>query len=429
MNFLRKSLLYKLVGAFSLLSLVTVGLVTFTAYIRAKESLQDSIFERLNVAVSLKEFELNRWLENQKRATILLADSPDIKNRIGILFTDKKGKQIHEENVDFLFSYFSRITSIKPDIQGISILTNAGIVKLSTDKSQEGTYQGLGNTLTYFEPGQTKVVPNIYTSSLTGKSTITLATPIMDEAGQRQAVLAMTLNLKAIDRLIREKTGLGKTGETYLVKQMTGKNVFISGEDSEVDQAENGAASEDVESVAINAVMQGIDGAGRYLNYEGTPVIGVYRWLAENNLGLLAEISQKEAFQPAVKLAGDIILIGLSTATILLVLIYFLACQIARPVLIITGAAADIEAGKFEPERLESVKTRFDELGRLARVFQGMAEQVYAREQKLKRQVAELQIEIDQTKKVRQVAEITETDYFQSLRQKAKQLRRQKDMK
>ncbi|MEO0825610.1 MAG: HAMP domain-containing protein, partial [Cyanobacteria bacterium J06642_9] len=63
---------------------------------------------------------------------------------------------------------------------------------------------------------------------------------------------------------------------------------------------------------------------------------------------------------------------------------------------------------------------------RLASVFQTMAEQVYAREQKLKRQVAELRIEIDQAKKTRQVAEITETDYFRELRRKAKELRKPK---
>ncbi|MDJ0702133.1 MAG: cache domain-containing protein [Leptolyngbyaceae cyanobacterium MO_188.B28] len=427
MNFLRKSLLYKLVGAFSVLSLVTISLVTFIAYIRAKESLKDSIFERLNVAVSLKEFELNQWMGNQKREAILLASSPDIKNRTGRLFDSSKDEQKHQENTHFLFAYFSKIISIKPDIQDISILTNAGIVQLSTDESQVGTYQGLGNTITYFEPGQTKVVPNIYTSSLTGKSTITLATPITNEAGQRQAVLAITLNLKAVDRLIREKTGLGTTGETYLVKQLNGKNVFISGEGTEAASAETKNDSTNIKSKAIDTVMRGIDGSGLYLNYEGIPVIGVYHWLGENNLGLLAEIAQKEAFQPAVKLAGDIILIGFSTAGVLLVLIYCLAYQIAKPVLIITNAAAEIETGKFEPGRLESVKHRLDELGRLARVFQSMAKQVYVREQKLKRQVAELQIEIDQTKKARQVAEITETDYFQSLRQKAKQLRRHRN--
>jgi GAF domain-containing protein len=47
----------------------------------------------------------------------------------------------------------------------------------------------------------------------------------------------------------------------------------------------------------------------------------------------------------------------------------------------------------------------------------------YVREQSLRRQIAELRVEIDETRRARQVAEITETDYFQSLQKRARKLR------
>ena len=50
--------------------------------------------------------------------------------------------------------------------------------------------------------------------------------------------------------------------------------------------------------------------------------------------------------------------------------------------------------------------------------------EAYIREQALHRQIQELRIEIDMAKKERQVAEITESDYFQELRDKARELRR-----
>ncbi|MEJ2708535.1 MAG: cyclic nucleotide-binding domain-containing protein [Anaerolineales bacterium] len=53
--------------------------------------------------------------------------------------------------------------------------------------------------------------------------------------------------------------------------------------------------------------------------------------------------------------------------------------------------------------------------------------EVYSREQRLKQEVAELKIEIDQVKQDRQVAEITETEYFYQLREKARQLRASKN--
>jgi HAMP domain-containing protein len=49
---------------------------------------------------------------------------------------------------------------------------------------------------------------------------------------------------------------------------------------------------------------------------------------------------------------------------------------------------------------------------------------VLQRERQLKEEIAQLRIEIDEAKRARQVAEITETDYFQELQQKARQIRR-----
>ena len=89
----------------------------------------------------------------------------------------------------------------------------------------------------------------------------------------------------------------------------------------------------------------------------------------------------------------------------------------------VTAAAVAVETGIYVPESLDEVAERTDELGQLARVFQRMVRQVYTREQSLKLQVAELRIEIDEVKKASQVAEITETDYFQELQKKARRLR------
>jgi DNA-binding response OmpR family regulator len=89
----------------------------------------------------------------------------------------------------------------------------------------------------------------------------------------------------------------------------------------------------------------------------------------------------------------------------------------------ITNSAAAVEAGEFEPESLSDVARRQDELGQLARVFQSMAQVVFAREQQLKQQVQQLQIELDEARLARQVSEITESQYFQSLQSRAKELR------
>lgn len=93
--------------------------------------------------------------------------------------------------------------------------------------------------------------------------------------------------------------------------------------------------------------------------------------------------------------------------------------QVAR----IAAAAEQLEAGVYIPGALDDVAQRADALGNLARVFQNMAREVYTREQRLRQQVRELRIEIDQARQARQVAEIAGSDYFQNLRQRAQELR------
>jgi CheY-like chemotaxis protein len=94
--------------------------------------------------------------------------------------------------------------------------------------------------------------------------------------------------------------------------------------------------------------------------------------------------------------------------------------QVAR----LTGAATALEAGEFDPGALDEVAARSDGLGLLARRFSSMAHEVRAREERLRAQVRELRIEIDQARQAQKVTEITETDFFRDLRGRAADLRR-----
>lgn len=90
----------------------------------------------------------------------------------------------------------------------------------------------------------------------------------------------------------------------------------------------------------------------------------------------------------------------------------------------VTGAAAALEAGETDLGALAEVALRSDALGVLARRFETMAREVRAREERLREQVRELRIEIDHVHQARQVAEITETDFFRDLQFRANDLRR-----
>lgn len=87
-------------------------------------------------------------------------------------------------------------------------------------------------------------------------------------------------------------------------------------------------------------------------------------------------------------------------------------------------AAAAVESGTFHPASLDDMCDEMDEIGQLARVFQRMSLEVAARQKRLQEEVHQLRIEIDQVKREQEVAEITGSEFFQDLKEKAQRYRK-----
>jgi HAMP domain-containing protein len=115
------------------------------------------------------------------------------------------------------------------------------------------------------------------------------------------------------------------------------------------------------------------------------------------------------------------------TYAVLFVAVLWLSYQISRPIITLTRSAERVAEGDYSegviPELSGFVR---DETTTLAEVFRQMVAKVAAREQRLKEQVRELRIEIDEVRRKKQVSEIVETDFFQALRAKAHSMRSQR---
>ena len=396
-NLIKKRLLLQLVGYFSILSIVTVLLVAISANVRSREALKKSVIDRLDVATSLKESQVNQWVDNQRRDVNLITQLPDLLVNSETAFTKDRESPEFKSSVESLRKFMADIAIVKPNIRQISILTNNGITIVSTDKQKEGKYQSLGNTTTYFTRDQSRIiVPNFYISPISGKAAMTFAAPLSNKSGDRMGVVAVDLDLQGIDDIIRTGTGLGVSGETYLVGRLSTKNILISG-------ANNQEVAKDIKSDGIAAAAQGKDGEGLYKNYKNVPVLGSYIWIDNLNLALIAEISQLEAFEPSDRLARDILLIGLSSAGILLTAVYLIARRISQPILAIAEAANQVSGGNLNSQA--PVLTE-DEIGVLAIAFNQMTSQLkasgeqlsdYSRtlEQKVEQRTSEIKAIID----------------------------------
>jgi HAMP domain-containing protein len=126
----------------------------------------------------------------------------------------------------------------------------------------------------------------------------------------------------------------------------------------------------------------------------------------------------QEAIQDSVLISFGVTYFALFT------FVYLIANTLTKPITDLTNVAREVAEGNYDQDLTPLCSGNHeDEVDVLAEVFAQMIQKVRAREEGLKRQVQRLRIQIDESKKKRQVAEITESDYFKQLKEKAQALR------
>lgn len=113
---------------------------------------------------------------------------------------------------------------------------------------------------------------------------------------------------------------------------------------------------------------------------------------------------------------------------ILFLLICIVADSFTRRTINLTHVAHEIGDGKYDQDLKDfSQPLLEDEITQLANIFQSMVAKVSTREFKLKQQVSNLCIEIDENRRLEEVKEITDNDFFKDLTEKAKLIRQRYD--
>ncbi|MBI5959372.1 MAG: HAMP domain-containing protein [Chloroflexi bacterium] len=113
------------------------------------------------------------------------------------------------------------------------------------------------------------------------------------------------------------------------------------------------------------------------------------------------------------------------SAVLLIGMVYLVSRWLTRPVAALTEAAERIGEGDYEQDLSKLTGGHFhDEINKLAQVFEIMVGKVRQREEKLKKQVAELQIMIDENRRQEQVEQIVDSDFFRDLQKKAQHMRK-----
>ncbi len=374
----KRSLVARMLLAFSALLLMSIMLLGIVAYIRAHRSLREAALTRLETIAILKENELNRWVLDQQQQVLLISALPEMRRQTAILVNEGPDDPAYQPAYQALSQQITLLALNNPNVAELFILHPVGgKVLVSSQKNHEGQYHV---NAPYFTAGrQALSVQNIYPSPETGRPTLTVSAPIYDETDTLTGVIVMHVDLMRLDEVLMTRTGLGETGEVYLVDRF---NVPVSASLYGSAEFPRGVHSQGIDA----AVLEQQDGVGAYVNMRGRPVFGAYRWIDDREIALLVEVAQAEALKPAYELASALALAGLVFLLLLLNATYLLARQISRPILAFTKTVQQVAEGALD---IEVPVLSEDEIGILAQGFREMLRKLRRSYEDLERQVEE----------------------------------------
>jgi signal transduction histidine kinase/ActR/RegA family two-component response regulator len=380
-NPVRRSLRARLVASFLIVSAVTVLVVGALTYARATDELTSSLYDRLDAVAGIKADALDRWIEEQTRNVVFVTRLPGVGDEARDLLDPATPQATGADADASLRSLLATIVSQTADAEEIFLVDLAGTVKLSTFAGHEGASVAREP---FFMTGSARTtVQNTYRSPLTGQPTITVATPLFDAdgKGQRVAIVAANLSLARLDRIVVERTGLGQTGKAFLVGP---EGVLIHGT-----VLTPGTAAP--RSAAVDAIAARQSGHGLYADATGVPVVGVYRWLPDRQAGLVAEMTQDEAFSPARQLALVIAIVGLTSTVLLAAALWVVARRVTGPILSLAATATRVRQGDLDAR--SEIRSE-DEVGVLAEAFDAMTAELKSDVETLERRVEDRTVEL-----------------------------------
>jgi len=271
-------------GAIALLVAVAIGV---TSAVVTLQSGQRQVMNQLGSAATLKEREIQAWLDALASDMTILFNTERTTEQAQVVLQVSPQFGSYEYARQQLTGRFGAHVQQTGRLEEVFILDTQGKVVLSTDPSRERQVDA-GQAYVSKALAGPYVSPPSYLPAL-GRTTMVLARPLTNVEGQVIGVLAERPSMDALNAILAERSGLGDTGETYLVGP--GYDLLTPNWGS----AQIGEQNAKVRTVGTErAIGEQESSSGLYNNYRGVAVVGTYRWLPSLGAAMLAEQEQGE---------------------------------------------------------------------------------------------------------------------------------------
>lgn len=365
-----KSIKTRLMIWFLIVALLPLMIVCTVIYLQRVDAIKTEAFNKLKVIRDLKVHEINYWIDERAgdvQAFSAIVESKDMDD----ILTGNTEITSESKTLQNLSSQLKRIRNSYADYAEIFVVSaQSGVIKVSTDPSQEG--ENISGNKYFTEPLRTEkaYISSIYNSRSLNRYTMEFSFPIHMVRNQNHSpcgVLVARIDLeKSVYPLLFDRTGLGKTGETLIVNE----DVLALNE-----LRWHSGAPLKLEIKAEPAVLasQGKNGIVETLDYRGEMVLAAYTHIPKTGWGFVAKVDLAEIYAPIQKLFTNIMILFSVVVLAVCLVALFIARRTTQPILDIAGVAKRIREGDLSARNRISSQ---DEIGYLAESFNQTAEAV-----------------------------------------------------
>ncbi len=361
----------KLIILVMLVSVVALSITAYFSFNYAGQILKERAGDQLIGESSTRGHSVELLFESRIKEIQVLANDPMIQILVNDLNNSKEKPnfQIASDGKrrDFLTQVqaYQNLVGFSIGLEDVKIIGNSGMVFFSLGHITDTNYSsnplfvnGIKKAFVSFEPDSN------------GKKMV-VTTPIFAPDSKRGdkpiGVVIAKMRTTALDQILLNRSGLGETGETYLVnedKLMITESRFI----------ENAVFNQRVDSPPVELCFSKSEQMiGFYPDYRGVSIYGSSYCAKDLGFVLLAEIDEAETIRPIVVLQNRIFQTGLIITAGMAIVAFALSKQISRPLIKLKKAVNEIAQGNFDVKT--DIKSK-DEIGELSASFDYMAKKL-----------------------------------------------------
>lgn len=335
----------------------------------------DQIGESLESSSKLKTEQIRAWIGQATSELNSLQGKTRFPYNVNLLLYSLQD-EFYRQNV---LEDIGDVLETSSNLDKISIISVEGTVRLSTDQELEGT--NLSNSAVFLNGLEGIYVTPPGINPETNNLSMEISRPIIVASGDVIGVLVGTLHVPNLLAITAESSGLGETGEAYLIDSNAVLLTALRYSDTML------PGDTKIGHVVSDLALTNFDsGFEQYVSYNGQEVIGAYTWLPELEAAMIIEKDQSEAFE-SINFAITVdVIIAIVTLVAAIVFATMTARNLATPIKNLSVSASLVSKGELD---LIQPVLREDEIGELSQSLSEMTAQMRQTSQSLERTVAE----------------------------------------